>query len=124
MKTDAKQYRDGLIRRLFRNLTRNLSSSADMLSNQDESPLNVAPGVRVSAHDNGLAFFDTLTGRVFVCNRAGARIWLRASKGLSIDAAAEEITILSGVPRERAKHDIRAFVRDLERHELVTRKVR
>ncbi len=80
--------------------------------------LIIASGVQVSADEGGLACLDTLTGRVFVNNQVAALIWLSASRGLSIEKAAEDLATRFGITQDRAERDIRAFVERLERFGL------
>lgn len=83
--------------------------------------LSIAPGVQVSADEDGLAVLDTSTGRVFADNPAAASIWLSASKGLTIQQAAEELSTRFGIARDRAERDIRAFVESMVRNGLAVR---
>jgi hypothetical protein len=86
--------------------------------------LIIAFGVQVSADERGLACLDTLTGRVFVDNQVAALIWLSASRGLSLEKAAEDLATRFGITQDRAERDIRAFVQRLERFELAVRGIK
>src|ERR1700681_2246755 len=84
--------------------------------------LTVTPETRVSAHKDGLAFLHIPSGRVFVCNRTGARIWQALSDGLSSNAVCEEISRAYGLPPDSARRDTWSFLTELERHGLATRR--
>jgi Coenzyme PQQ synthesis protein D (PqqD) len=83
--------------------------------------LSAAPGTHVSARNDGLAILQIQSGRVFVCNATGARIWQGVSKGLGADAISREISLAHHVPPETADRDTALFIGELERNGLVTR---
>ena len=89
----------------------------------EKRTLAVAPEVQVSVHDDGLALLHIPTGRVFLCNRTGSRIWQGVVKGLSADAITEEISRECGVARDLVERHTAAFVTELERRGLLTRRV-
>src|SRR3984957_8380030 len=93
-------------------------------SREETWNLAVAPGTQVSAHEDGLAFLHILSGRVFVCNRTGARIWQALSNGLSTTAVCEETSPVSHLPKDSARRDTESFLRELERHGLAVRSSR
>jgi Coenzyme PQQ synthesis protein D (PqqD) len=82
----------------------------------------VAPEVRASVHPDGLALLHIPSGRVFVCNRTGSRIWQGLVQGLSIDSISEEISRECGVARELVYRHTSSFLAELERRGLLTRR--
>lgn len=88
----------------------------------DHRSLSIAPEVGASVHQDGLALLHIPTGRVFVCNRIGSRIWQGLVRGLSIDAISEEISRECGVTRELVERHTSSFLTELEHRGLVTRR--
>jgi hypothetical protein len=84
----------------------------------------IAPETRVSAHEDGLVFLHIPSGRVFVCNRTGARIWQALSNGASADAVCKDISRVFGLAPDLARRDTRSFLGELERQGLAVRTVR
>ena len=80
--------------------------------------LAIAETVQASADEDGLVLFDTVSGRVFTGNQVAALVWLSASEGLTMDAAAEEIATRFSIPFDRAKRDIQMFLGEFERSGL------
>jgi Coenzyme PQQ synthesis protein D (PqqD) len=78
--------------------------------------------VRTSVHEDGLALLHIPTGRMFLCNRTGARIWQGIVKGLSIEAIAEEISCECGVAHALVEQHTSSFLAELESRGLVTRR--
>ena len=79
--------------------------------------------VRASVHEDGLALLHIPTGRFFLCNRTGSRIWQGLAKGLSTDAICEEISRECGVARDLVEQHTSSFLAELERRGLVTRRL-
>ena len=90
---------------------------------RDSRQLAIAPEVRASAHLDGLVLLHIPSGRVFLCNRTGARIWKELSNGLDSDAIVDEISREYGVARDMAERHTTSFLTDLEQHGFVTRSV-
>ena len=86
--------------------------------------LTVTPETRVSAHKDGLALLHIPSGRVFVCNRTGARIWQGILKGFSLEAVSEQISREYGLACDVVQRDTQSFLSELERQGLLTRTVR
>jgi hypothetical protein len=86
--------------------------------------VTINPETRVSTHADGLTFLHIPSGRVFVCNRTGARIWHALSNGLSPDAVCQEISRVYGLAPDLARRDTRSFLGELARHGLAARTVR
>jgi hypothetical protein len=70
--------------------------------------------IRTSFHPDGLALLHIPTGRVFVCNRTGARIWQGVSMGLNMDSIAEEISREYGVARDMVRQHTCSFLSELQ----------
>jgi len=85
--------------------------------------LAISSEVRASAHEDGLALLHIQTGRVFLCNRTGSRIWQSIAKGLSANDISEQISRECGVARDLVAQHTAAFLFELERRGLVYRKV-
>jgi hypothetical protein len=83
----------------------------------------VAAEVRTSVYEDGLALLHIPTGRMFLCNRTGSRIWQGIVKGLSTDAIADEISHECGVAIAVVQQHTSSFVSELERRGLVTRRI-
>ncbi len=84
--------------------------------------LAAAPDVHVSAHDEGIALLQVSTGRVFLCNGTGARIWRSALAGLSTRDICEEISRDFGVGCDIVEPQTSTVLSQLERRGLVIRK--
>ena len=80
-----------------------------------------SPEIRLSAHGDGLVILHIPSGRVFVCNSTGCRIWNGVAKGSTADAVSEEISREFGVSPAVAREDTMAFVAKLEQQGLLLR---
>lgn len=100
-----------------------LSKSSSSIGGGTESyRLTIAPDVHVSEHDEGLALLDVASGRVFLCNRTGARIWQGVEAGLDADSIADQISQECGVTWQLVSRHTTAFLSEVERRGLVVRK--
>lgn len=118
----AKPKVSGLLSRLLRSFTRIPEPPVAATSHPGETnPITLTPEVRASAHKDGLVLLHIPSGRVFLCNRTGARVWQGLSQGLNLDAIADEISREYGVPRDVVEQHTASFVTDLEQHGFVTR---
>ena len=122
---DSTQDRNDLLGRLFRRLAGNSRrvsppASSDHKTIDEDRSRAVAPEVRASVHEDGLALLHIPTGRMFLCNRTGSRIWQGVVKGLSTDAICEEISRECGVARDLVEQHTSSFLAELERRGLVT----
>jgi hypothetical protein len=88
----------------------------------DDRALAVAPDVRASVHDDGLALLHISTGRVFLCNRTGSRIWQGLVEGLSADAICEGISRDCDVAWELVQRHTSSFIVELEGRGLLIRR--
>jgi hypothetical protein len=79
-----------------------------------------ASEVLASAHKDGLLLVNIKSGRVFVCNRTGARIWTGLNQGLTPAALAEQFSADYAMPKEVASQDIQDFLASLESEKFVT----
>lgn len=79
----------------------------------------VAPDVRSSVHDDGVAILHIPTGRVFLCNRTASRIWQGVVDGLSSEDTCDEISREWGVTRALVHQHASSFLTELERRRLV-----
>jgi hypothetical protein len=104
------------LRRLFRK-PRQLTE-ADF----DSQNVTIAPDVRASAHEDGVAILNIATGKVFLSNRTGLQIWQGLVSGLSADAIVEEISRECDVAWELVRRHTFAFLFELERRGLIIRK--
>ena len=79
----------------------------------------VAPDVRASVHDDGVAILHIPTGRVFLCNRTASRIWQGVVDGLSSEDTCDEMSREWGVARDLIHQHASSFLTELERRRLV-----
>jgi hypothetical protein len=117
--------RASLLHRILRRLagsSGHFRQSADF-DEAGRQNLRVAPDVGASAHEDGLTILHIPTGRVFLCNRTGSRIWQGVVQGLSADAISREISREVGVALELVERHTSSFLRELERRGLVTRRM-
>ena len=83
---------------------------------------SVAPDVRASVHDDGVAILHIPTGRVFLCNRTASRIWQGVVDGLSSEDTCDEISREWGVTRALVHQHASSFLTELERRRLVVQR--
>lgn len=77
--------------------------------------------IRVSAHGDGLVILHIPSGRVFLCNSTGSRIWNKILRGADTDAVSRELSRDFGVNPDLARAHATAFVRKLEQQGLLVR---
>jgi coenzyme PQQ synthesis protein D (PqqD) len=90
---------------------------------RDQRSLAAAPDVRASMHADGIALLHISTGRVFLCNRTGSRIWEGVVAGLNADAISEQISRECGVGWDLVRRHTSIFLNELESRGLVIRTV-
>lgn len=83
--------------------------------------LTPAPGVRVSAHGDGLVILHIPSGRIFSCNSTGSRIWKSLAGGSRPDTISGEISREFGLAPAVAEQHARTFIEKLEHQQLLLR---
>src|SRR5262249_23327234 len=78
-----------------------------------------AQQVLASEHEEGLLLLHVPSGRIFACNRIGARLWRAATDGITLNAISEEIGRDHGVQSEVVQRQARSFLSDLEANGLL-----
>lgn len=120
---EVKVFGVGLLRRLC-GKPRKPAKCPDFPASErmrEDRRLAVAPDIRASAHDDGIALLDISTGRVFLSNQTGSRIWRGLVAGLSADAISEEISREWGVGPELVRRHTSSFIFELESRGLLRR---
>ncbi len=84
--------------------------------------LSIAPGVEVSVHADGATLLQISTGKIFVCNRTGSRMWLGLASGLQHDEICNEIARECGISSQTVERDFQIFVAELQRSGLLVAK--
>ncbi len=107
----------------FIDLFRSLKSprTVDTQDSGDARWVVVADDVRASFHENGIALFNLATGKVFLSNEIGSRIWRGLADGLSPRAIGEELSREFGVAFDLVQQHTTSFLNELIRRGLVTR---
>jgi hypothetical protein len=85
----------------------------------DQERFRPSPGVRASVSDDGLVLLDVEGGLVLSSNTVGARIWQLIEQARTTEEIALQLVVDYAVPVERARRDVRAFVKDLIARGLV-----
>ena len=80
----------------------------------------LSPGVHASLNEDGLVLLHVPTGRVYRCNRTGARIWQGLSSGLTPDFISHEISRDYNVDETRVRSDTSVFLAELQRRGFVS----
>src|SRR5690349_10001191 len=88
----------------------------------DSAPIAIAPDARVSLHDGGIAFLNIATGKLFLSNETGSRIWQGVVAGMNMDAIAGKISQECGVGWDLVRRQTSSFVMELESRGLIIRK--
>jgi len=83
--------------------------------------IRLKPGATASIHDDGLVILDVPSGRIFISNQAGARVWQCLEQQLPLEAIAAEISRDYGIDRATAREDAARFLAELERNGLTER---
>jgi PqqD family protein of HPr-rel-A system len=74
-----------------------------------------------SIHDDGLVVLHVPSGRIFMSNQTGARIWRCLERHLPLEAIAAEISRDYGIDPTAAREDVARFLAELERNGLTER---
>jgi len=83
----------------------------------------VNPEAVASIHDDGIVILHTGEGRMFTSNQTGAHIWRGIERQLPMEAIADEICGAYQIARTTAREDVTRFLRELERHTLIERRI-
>jgi hypothetical protein len=86
----------------------------------DQLCYRVSPAVRASVSADGLVLLDVQGGLVLASNPIGARIWTLIAQTRTCHQIAQQLTADYGVPLDRAKTDVEAFVAALVARGLVS----
>ena len=81
--------------------------------------VTASPDIRVSAHGDGIVILHIPTGRVFVCNSTGSRIWKAILNGSAPDDASQEISREFDVAPSVVREHAHAFVNKLRQQGLL-----
>ena len=90
---------------------------------EEDNPILISPHAQVSADQNGAVFLHACSGVVFTSNRIGARIWQGLRDGEGMEAIAASISRENGVRQDLVRQDAAEFVRELEIHGFLSRRV-
>jgi hypothetical protein len=81
--------------------------------NTIDARLVLAPGLRVSAHDEGAVILDIDGGQVYSTNRVGARILALLEEKMHLHDIADRIGSEFDAPPDRVRIDLDRFVESL-----------
>jgi hypothetical protein len=80
----------------------------------------IAADVVFSVHDDGVVFLHASTGRLFMANRSGARIWRRLSDAATIDDIVADLGEARGIDAAAAREEAITFLAQLEDQHLIS----
>jgi len=83
--------------------------------------IRLNPGATASIHEDGLVILHVPSGRIFISNQTGARVWQCLEQQLPLEAIAAEISRDYGIDRATAREDAARFLAELERNGLTER---
>jgi hypothetical protein len=78
-------------------------------------------GVVASVHDGGIVILHVPSGRIYISNQTGARVWLHLQHQLPLQAIVAEISREYGIDQPTALKDTARFLAELERNGLTER---
>jgi Coenzyme PQQ synthesis protein D (PqqD) len=81
--------------------------------NTIDARLVLAPGLRVSAHDEGAVILDIDGGQLYSTNKVGARIIALLGEKVNLHDIAGRIRSEFDAPPDRARADLDRFVESL-----------
>ena len=81
--------------------------------------LVLAPGLRVSAHDDGAVILDINGGQLYSTNKVGARIIALLEAKTNLHDIADRIKTEFDAPRDRVWADLERFVGSLKTRGLL-----
>lgn len=76
--------------------------------------------VVVHRHEDGLVLLDSAKGLVLTANRTAATIWEGISRGRTVEDVAVQLSMESGLPRERILEDTTKYLLELQQRGLVS----
>jgi hypothetical protein len=79
-----------------------------------DARLVLAPGLRVSAHDEGAVILDIHGGQLYSTNKVGARILALLEEETNLHDIADRIKAEFDAPLERVRADLDRFVGSLK----------
>ena len=82
--------------------------------NTIDARLALAPGLRVSAHDEGAVILDIDGGQLYSTNKVGARIIALLEAKTNLHDIADRIKTEFDAPLERVRADLDCFVGSLK----------
>ena len=82
--------------------------------NTIDARLVLAPGLRVSAHDEGAVILDIDGGQLYSTNEVGARIIALLGEKANLHDIADRIKTEFDAPLERVRVDLERFVGSLK----------
>jgi hypothetical protein len=87
--------------------------------NTIDARLVLAPGLRVSAHDEGAVILDIDGGQLYSTNKVGARIIALLEAKTDVRDIADRIKTEFDAPLERVRVDLERFVGSLKARGLL-----
>ena len=79
----------------------------------------LAPGLRVSVHDEGAVILDIDGGQLYSTNKVGARILALLEAKTNLSDIADRIKVEFDAPLERVRADLDRFVESLNARGLL-----
>jgi hypothetical protein len=92
--------------------------TANKMNTIHASPI-LAPGLRVSVHDEGAVILDIDGGQLYSTNKVGARILALLEEKTNLSDIADRIKAEFDVPMERVRADLDCFVESLKARGLL-----
>lgn len=85
----------------------------------DQLRYRASPAVRASISTDGLVLLDIQSGLVLASNPTGARIWTLIEHTQTAAEIAQQLATDYGIPLDRARNDVAAFIAALVARGLV-----
>jgi hypothetical protein len=92
--------------------------AANEMNTIDARPV-LAPGLRVSVHEEGAVILDIDGGQLYSTNRIGARILALLLEEINLSDVADRIKAEFDAPMERVRADLDRFVESLRARGLL-----
>jgi hypothetical protein len=83
--------------------------------------IRLNPDAAASVHDRGIVILHVPSGRIYISNQTGARVWRHLQHQLPLQAIAAEISREYGIDQPTALEDTARFLAELERNGLTER---